>query len=274
MERMARKVRLSLHGEGKAVYKPRHIAERIFAMTAAVPEISVVVPVFNEEGNLRALTEEITAAMEKTGRAWELVLVDDGSTDNSLALMRELTEDSSALRYISLAGNSGQSAAFAAGFAEAAGSIVITMDGDLQNDPADIPAMLERYGKDGVTMVVGWRAKRMDSFAKRLASRIGNAIRNRISRETIRDTGCSLKVMRADMLRRVPIFNGVHRFYPTLMRLEGAVVAEVMVNHRPRNAGVSKYGIWDRARQTLFDLLAVRWLQNRHVSYAVKERKA
>lgn len=238
-----------------------------------VPELSVVIPVYNEEPNLRPLAAEVAAAMEKTGRAWELLFVDDGSTDASLPLIRELCENSPELRYIVLARNCGQSAAFAAGFAEARGGIIITLDADLQNDPADIPAMLEYYDANGAAVVTGWRAKRMDSFAKRLASLAGNAVRNWITREAIKDTGCSLKIMRADMLRKVPLFNGAHRFYPTLMRLEGATVMEMKVNHRPRRAGVSKYGIWDRARRTVFDLFAVRWLQNRRVSYSIRERK-
>ena len=263
---------VSLHGGGKLVYRLR-ILQRGYIMIAA-PELSIVIPVYNEEENLRMLVSEIFSVMQKTGRVWELLLVDDGSTDNSLALMRELAENTQELRYIALACNCGQSAAFAAGFGEARGEIIITLDADLQNDPADIPAMLERYGQNGVTMVVGWRAKRMDTFAKRMASRAGNAVRNWISRETIKDTGCSLKIMRADMLRNIPVFDGVHRFYPTLMRLEGATIAEMKVNHRLRCAGVSKYGIWDRAKRTALDLFAVRWLQSRHVSYSIRERKA
>ncbi len=241
---------------------------------AGRPEISLVVPVYNEEGNLPALTGEIARAMERAGRPWELVLVDDGSTDKSLALIRELAARSPHVRYIALAGNSGQSAAFAAGFREALGDIIVTLDADLQNDPADIPAMLDVYGKDGVTMVVGWRADRKDSFAKRVASRLGNAARNRITGDRIKDTGCSLKVMQREMLLGIPVFTGAHRFFPTLMRLQGAVIAEVKVNHRPRRAGASKYGIWDRARKTAVDLLAVRWLQSRHITIQIKERKA
>ena len=241
-------------------------------MAENAPEISLVVPVYNEEDNLRALAGEIAAAMARAGRPWELLFVDDGSSDGSLAVIRELAAASPAVRYIALAANSGQSAAFAAGFREAVGRLIITMDADLQNDPADIPAMLATHGRDGVSMVVGWRADRKDTVAKRLASRFGNTVRNWVSRETIKDTGCSLKVMEREMLLRLPVFTGVHRFYPTLMRLEGAVIAEVKVNHRPRLAGVSKYGIWDRARKTVVDLLAVRWLQSRHVTIRVKER--
>ncbi len=244
------------------------------AMTTIVPEISLVIPVYNEASNLRALAVEIDAVMTRVGRPWEVLFVDDGSTDSSLATLRELAAASPAVTYISLSANCGQSAAFSAGFREAAGDLLVTMDADLQNNPADIPAMLECYGKNGVTMVVGRRAGRKDTPSKRLASLFGNAVRNWILRETIKDTGCSLKIMRRDMACRLPVFDGAHRFYPALMRLEGAVVAEVAVSHRPRAAGASKYGIWDRARKTVLDLLAVRWWQSRHVSCRIKERKA
>lgn len=237
------------------------------------PEISLIIPVYNEEGNLPVLAKEIAAAMAGIAAAWEVLFVDDGSTDSSLAVIRSLAANAPQIRYMALEKNSGQSAAFAAGIREARGEILVTLDADLQNDPADIPAMLDVYGKDGVTMVVGWRAKRKDTFAKRVASKVGNAVRNWLTRDTIKDTGCSLKVMRADMARNLPVFNGMHRFFTTLMRLEGAKIVEIKVGHRPRFAGVSKYGILDRARKTAFDLLAVRWLQNRHITYAVKERK-
>ena len=243
-------------------------------MSNLIPEISLVIPVYNEEDNLRPLIGEIVSAMMRVGRPWEVVFVDDASTDGSLAILRDLAATMLQVRYVALASNSGQSAAFSVGFSEAAGEVIVTLDADLQNDPGDIPAMLDVCDKDGVTMVVGWRANRQDTLTKRLASRFGNAVRNWISCETIKDTGCSLKVMRRDMLLRLPVFNGVHRFYPTLMRLEGATIAEVVVNHRPRSAGVSKYGIWDRARKTLLDLLAVRWLQARHVVCRIKDRSS
>ena len=244
------------------------------AVSAPVmPEVSIVVPVYNEEENLRPLTGEIFTAMQQTDKPWELIFVDDGSTDASLVVMRELAGTHHAIRYIAFAANCGQSAAFAAGFQEARGKIIITLDADLQNDPMDIPAMLAEYGKNGVTMVVGWRAKRKDTFTKRMASKLGNALRNWITHENIRDTGCSLKIMDAGMAKRMPAFSGMHRFFSALMRLEGAAIAEIKVNHRPRTAGVSKYGVWDRAKKTLFDLFGVRWLQNRHFYHSIKERK-
>ena len=145
--------------------------------------------------------------------------------------------------------------------------MLVTLDADLQNDPADIPAMLQTYAS--CDMVIGWRAKRQDSLVRRSASRVANWIRNRISQETVRDTGCSLKVMRADMLNSIPMFMGMHRFMPTLMKLEGAKVVEMQVNHRPRRRGKSKYGIWDRAMASAYDLLAVRWMQQRHIRYRI-----
>jgi len=229
--------------------------------------ISLVVPVYNEEENIQELYNEVTKAMSHQNCVWELVFVDDGSSDRSLDIIRSLSDKDDCVRYVSFARNCGQSAAFAAGFRCARGDAVVTLDADLQNDPADIPAMLRVF--EGVDMVIGWRAKRQDSFVKRHASRVANWIRNVISQETVRDTGCSLKVMRAEMLRNIPMFTGMHRFLPTLMKLEGARVAEVRVNHRPRTKGVSKYGIWDRALASAYDLLAVRWMKKRHICYHI-----
>ena len=239
-------------------------------MRNAINNVSLIIPVYNEEENLRDLHREISGALAGLACGWEVVLVDDGSTDASLSIIHELAAADPRVRYVSFARNCGQSAAFAAGFRYAGGDVVVTLDADLQNDPADIPAMLEVYGQ-GVDMVIGWRARRQDTFVKRCASRFANWVRNRISRETVRDTGCSLKVMRAEMVRAIPMFTGMHRFLPTLMKLEGAKVAEVPVNHRPRSRGVSKYGIWDRAWASAYDLLAVRWMQKRHIGYVVAD---
>ncbi len=236
-------------------------------MKSSISMISLVVPVYNEEDNINDLHAEVARAMSRQPCAWELVFVDDGSSDHSLDIIRTLASKDERVRYVSFEGNCGQSAAFAAGFRFAQGDVVVTLDADLQNDPADIPAMLQVYAE--VDMVIGWRANRQDSFIKRQASRIANWIRNGISHETVRDTGCSLKVMRSDMLKSIPMFTGMHRFLPTLMKLEGARVAEVRVNHRPRRKGVSKYGIWDRAWASAYDLLAVRWMKKRHIGYLV-----
>lgn len=239
-------------------------------MQNTINKISLIIPVYNEEENLRDLHREVARSLAGLTCEWEMVLVDDGSADASLSIIRDLAAADPHVRYVSFARNCGQSAAFAAGFRHAGGDVVVTMDADLQNDPADIPAMLTVY-RQGVDMVIGWRVKRQDSLVKRYASRFANWVRNRISRETVRDTGCSLKVMRAEMVRRIPMFTGMHRFLPTLMKLEGARVAEVPVNHRPRSKGVSKYGIWDRAWASAYDLLAVRWMQKRHIGYVVSD---
>lgn len=239
-------------------------------MHDAIKKISLIIPVYNEAENLPDLYAEIERALTGLAWDWEVVLVDDGSTDGSLGVIRGLAQADPRVRYLSFEKNCGQSAAFSAGFRHAAGDVAVTLDADLQNDPADIPAMLDIYAQ-GVDMVIGWRARRQDSLAKRYASRLANWVRNGISRETVRDTGCSLKVMRADLARKIPMFTGMHRFLPTLMKLEGATVAEVRVNHRPRAKGVSKYGIWDRAWAAAYDLMAVRWMQKRHIAYRISE---
>lgn len=230
---------------------------------------SMVLPIYNEEPNLGRLFDEIVAVMKDIGAGYEVICVDDGSTDNSRAVIRQLSARHPAFRLVGLSRRQGQSAAMYAGFARAKGEIIITMDADLQNDPADIPQLLASLA--GCDMVCGWRRKRQDRWLTRIASRIANQVRNRLTRESITDTGCSLKVMRASYLKKVRPFVGMHRFLPTLMRLEGARVMEVAVSHRPRLAGVSKYGIWDRAFSGLRDVLAVRWLQDRHLDCEVDE---
>lgn len=235
--------------------------------------ISVVIPVYNEEDNLRELVAEIEAALTPTAIDYEILLVDDGSKDSSLQVIKELAASRPRLKYLAFAENRGQSAAFAAGFASARGQVIVTMDADLQNDPADIPALLTAMQADGgYDMAIGWRAKRQDTWAKRYASKIGNYVRNSLTGETVKDTGCSLKAMRADMARKLPVFNGMHRFLPTLLKMQGATVTERKVNHRARRHGESKYGVLDRLRKTVPDLLAVRWLQTRYIDYKIKER--
>jgi len=233
--------------------------------------VSIVIPVFNEAENLPLLFDEIARAMRPLARAWEVVFVDDGSTDASLAILKDLAEANVEVRYLAFTRNRGQSAAFCAGFDAASHPIVVTLDADLQNDPGDIPAMLALFDQ-GYGMAIGWRRKRQDSFSKRYASKIANAIRNKLTRESVRDTGCSLKVMRRDLLLRIPRFKGMHRYLPTLMKLQGASVAEMPVNHRERHMGVSKYGNWERAVAGVRDLFGVRWLQDRHFGYEIREK--
>ncbi len=233
-------------------------------------QVTIIVPVLNEQENVPILFQEIETAMQTQQRTWQVLYIDDGSTDNSLQVIKELAENNPLVRYISFAKNCGQSAAFAAGFKAANTELVITIDADLQNDPADIPTMLNLFDQ-GYDMVIGWRKNRQDTTAKRFASKIANAIRNAISHETVRDTGCSLKVLRTSMAEDIPMFTGMHRFLPTLMKMQGAKVAEVAVNHRARVHGTSKYSTFGRATKAFVDLLAVRWMQSRYFKYSVRE---
>ncbi|BCS87622.1 glycosyltransferase family 2 protein [Pseudodesulfovibrio sediminis] len=235
-------------------------------------KFTVVLPVFNEQDNLEALFNEIRAAADSTGRPWEAVFVDDCSTDKSLDIIRALAGEYDEVRYVAFAENRGQSAAFCAGFDAAQSDIVVTMDADLQNDPADIPDMLAVFG-DECEMVIGWRSKRKDTFIKRISSRIANKIRDSLMDDGVHDTGCSLKVMRTDLLLKLPRFKNMHRYFPILMKTHGARIKEVKVNHRERGAGVSKYGTLDRAMAGIYDLIGVGWLIKRHIGYSVKEQK-
>jgi len=233
-------------------------------------KLSFVIPVYNEAENLNRLFQEITEKIDVVGIPYEIIFVDDGSKDTSLAIIKELARSNPQVHFISLEHNTGQSAALYAGFQQAAGDVIVTLDADLQNDPADIPAMLTYYGD--YDMVTGWRYNRRDTLSKRIGSRIGNSVRNRLTGETIHDTGCSLKIMKAEMVRRIKMFRGLHRFLPTLMRLEGARVIEVKVNHRPRLHGVSHYSNFQRGIEGLQDVLAVRWMLKRSLRIRVRER--
>jgi glycosyltransferase involved in cell wall biosynthesis len=235
--------------------------------SGTVPEISLVIPVYNEEENLPVLDGEIRAAL--SGLAYEVLYVDDGSTDGSPAVLRSLAQADPRVRVIRQRRNSGQSAALDAGFRFARGSVVVTLDADLQNDPADIPRLLERIGEYDV--VSGVRARRQDSWVRKMSSRIANGVRNRVTRESVTDVGCTLRACRREYLRRIPVFNGMHRFLPTLLRLEGARVTEIPVNHRPRLHGEPKYNISNRLWRGLADLYGVRWMQKRWIDRGLSE---
>jgi len=239
-----------------------------FADVDEAPTISVVIPVCDEEDNLEPLHGEVSAALEKLPPA-EIVLVDDGSRDTSLARMRALSARDPRVRVVALEGNHGQSAALDAGFRAARGEIVVTLDADLQNDPADIPRLVELL--DRADCVNGVRAKRHDGLVRKLSSRVGNGFRNWVTGESVTDVGCSLRAMRTSYLRRVKLYRGMHRFLPTLLRIEGARLLEVPVAHRPRRAGRSKYGIGNRLFVGFVDVLAVRWMQSRALRYRVRE---
>jgi dolichol-phosphate mannosyltransferase len=232
-------------------------------------KISYVIPVYDEENNLGPLYDQIKSVCSVVGGEYEILFIDDFSRDKSLDIIKSLAEKDSSVKYIAFAKNTGQSAALYAGFQHASGDIIITMDADLQNDPADIPEMLKLYGE--YDMVNGWRFNRKDTLSKRIASKFGNRIRNFVIKEDIHDTGCSLKVMRASMLKRVKMYKGLHRFLPAMMRMEGAKVVEMKVNHRERYSGVSKYTNLKRGYEALYDLICVRWMQMRSLKISIRE---
>jgi len=241
-------------------------------LSEANPDVSVVVPVYNESECVGPLCEAIYSVVPGLDRSFEVLLVDDGSSDDTPGLLAAEKARRENLRVIRLLKNCGQSAAMSCGFDHARGKVVVTLDADLQNDPADIPMLLEKIDSGECDVVCGWRQKRRDNFVRRISSKIANGIRNRLSGETISDTGCSLKAYRTEYLRKIKMFKGMHRFLPTLLKLEGAKVIEVPVNHKPRHAGEAKYGVWNRVFKSARDLLAVRWMKSRHIRYEAEEK--
>jgi dolichol-phosphate mannosyltransferase len=233
-------------------------------------DISLVVPVYNEEENLPILIREMTEVLQGLGKSYEMIFVDDGSTDGSRALLKRMIAQDPQIRLLGFKRNCGETAAGAAGLKEARGKVVITMDADLQNDPKDIPKMLD-YLKD-YDMVSGWRERREDSRIKRITSKIANRIRNGLSKESVRDSGCTFRTYKRECLQNLKLYKGMHRFMPTLVRMEGFRVIEIPINHRPRKFGVSKYNTWNRMWRAFVDLLAVRWMKNRHIRYEIEER--
>lgn len=233
-------------------------------------DISVVVPVYNEEENLPILIPKLMEVLEARGQPYEMIFVDDGSTDRSREILKEKASQHPQIHVLGFKRNCGETAAGFAGLKEARGKVVITIDADLQNDPMDIPRMLE-YLKE-YDMVTGWRQKRDDSWVKRITSKIANAIRNRLSGETIRDSGCTFRAYRRECLQNLKLFRGMHRFMPTLVKMEGFQVIEIPIAHHPREFGVSKYTTWNRMWRAFVDLLAVKWMKNRHIQYEIEER--
>jgi dolichol-phosphate mannosyltransferase len=235
------------------------------------PDLSVVFPVYNEEENIPHLLREIKAAVDGRGWTYEIVAVDDGSSDRSLAVLRESRAAYPTLRVLAFEKNSGQTAALDAAWHAARGRLVVSLDADLQNDPADIPAMVKKLEDARADMVIGVRVNRQDTWSRRMQSKIGNGVRNWITRDQITDTGCSLKLVRREAIDRVRLFTGMHRFLPTLVRYAGYKVVEMPVNHRARQFGVSKYGAMNRAFRGLADCFAVRWMGKRMLNYSVRE---
>lgn len=224
------------------------------------PQISIIVPVFGEGTNIGLLVEGVKAAMEPTGRSYETILVDDGSTDNTPHLLRSLKADHPEMKAVFLRRNFGQSAAMTAGFDYARGEIVVTMDGDLQNDPRDIPQMVSKL-EEGYDLVSGWRRDRQDPFlSKRFPSRLANWLIGKTTGVRLHDYGCSLKAYRCEVANQLLLYGELHRFIPVLAQLQGARIAEVEVRHHPRKMGKSKYGI-GRTYRVLLDLFLMLFFQ-------------
>ena len=228
------------------------------------PALSVVVPLYNEEMNLPILQEELRVALRRLD--YEIIFVDDGSVDGTV----ERIETAPNIRLIRFEKNSGQSAAIYAGLTAARGATVVILDGDLQNDPADIPKLLAEIAR-GADLVCGYRIKRRDTVAKRLTSRIANAVRSRYTKDGVRDTGCTLKAMQRECVSALFPFKGMHRFIPALVKAAGYCLVEIPVNHRPRRFGQSKYGLGNRALRATIDMFGVRWLLSRRLNYKIRE---
>ena len=237
------------------------------------PILSIVVPCYNEEGNLGALVAAIREVMSPLELTYEIVIIDDFSTDKSWEILQKLGAEDHRIRARRLAKNCGQSAALWTGIQSARGRFIATLDADLQNDPADLPKFLEALKQ--YDCVCGSRIQsrgRGDGVVRQISSKIANGIRNRLTRETISDSACCYRVFKRECAANLKFFKGMHRFLPTLFKIEGFSVAEIPVNHRTRFAGKSHYGIWNRIFASSYDLFAVRWMQKRMFRYQVKER--
>ena len=242
--------------------------------TATHPWISVVVPIKDERDNLLALTGQLTKVLqgreESKEAPFEIIYVDDGSTDGSSEILDRLAAEHPAVRVLHFDRNYGQSAGFDAGFKRSSGALVVTMDGDLQNDPEDIGTLLS-YAKE-YDLVCGWRTERHDTLTRKISSRVANSVRSAVTGDHVHDTGCSLKVFRRRVVDRLQLFTGMHRFFPALALMHGFTVTEVPVRHHPRTHGISKYGVGNRLFKGLYDLLAVRWMQTRVLRYRFRDR--
>lgn len=227
--------------------------------------LSIVIPVYNESANIQPLVSRLCGALVDFAGAIEFIFVDDGSTDSTLEELRAARGRDPRIRILHFRKNLGQTAAMAAGFHHAHGEAVVTIDGDLQNDPADIPGLVEKLNDWDV--VCGVRVRRQDSWLKRVSSRIANGVRNWATGDNIVDTGCTLKAYRAECVRNLELYQGMHRFLPTLLKMRGFRVVQTPVGHHPRLAGATKYGTWGRMVKGIADLFAVRWMKKNHIDY-------
>jgi len=238
------------------------------------PWISVVVPIKDERDNLLALTGQLLKVLqsreESNASPFEIIYVDDGSTDGSSQILDRLAAEHPVVTVLHFDRNHGQSAGFDAGFKRSKGVLVVTMDGDLQNDPEDICTLLP-YARE-YDLVCGWRTERHDTLMRKISSRVANAVRNAVTGDRVHDTGCSLKIFRRCVIERLQLFNGMHRFFPALALMHGFTVIEVPVRHHPRMHGISKYGVGNRLFRGLYDLMAVRWMQTRVLRYRFRDK--
>jgi glycosyltransferase involved in cell wall biosynthesis len=238
----------------------------------SAPRVSIVVPAYDEQDNLRPLRAAIKEAID--GKIdYEVIFVDDGSKDRTREVAREIAAEDARFRLVALAKNSGETAAGWAGMREAAGDLVCVMDADLQNDPKDLPRMLEKLG-EGWDVVCGWRKRRGDgdNIIRRVSSRVANFVRNALSNENIHDSGCTYRLFKRSCVDGLQLYAGMHRFLPTLFKAQGFKVTEVEVANHPRKFGESKYGVWNRVFRAFYDLLAVRWMLKRWIRLEVGER--
>jgi dolichol-phosphate mannosyltransferase len=236
-------------------------------------ELSFVIPCHNEQDNLRPLVTAIRQAVEPLQRTYEIVLTDDCSTDGTWALLKELAAADARVRGLRFGKNAGQSAAMWAGMKAARGRFIVTLDADLQNDPCDLPQFLEALKQfDCVCGSRGAARGQGDSFIRIASSRIANSVRNKLSGETISDAGCCFRAFKRECIDNLKFFKGMHRFLPTLFKIEGYTVTEISIRHNPRTAGEAHYGVWNRLFASFYDLLAVRWMKKRMFRYEIAER--
>jgi dolichol-phosphate mannosyltransferase len=234
--------------------------------------VSIVIPVKDEAPNIEPLAAEINGAMASQAYPWEVLWVDDGSRDQTLSLILELERKDPRHRHLSFTANCGQSAALVAGFRESQGDVIATLDGDGQNDPQDLPRLIALLLGGEADMVNGYRERRRDGIGRKLASAVGNGFRTLMTGRSVRDVGCSTRVLRRECVSNLPLFKGLHRFLPTIISWRGFRLMEVPVNHRPRARGTTKYGIHNRLWVGLYDLFGVMWLRKRALHYVIRER--
>ena len=232
-------------------------------------DLSIVIPAYNEQDNIRVLLDRLADTFTPLDSCFEVIMVDDGSTDRTQTLLMKEKATRPWLRVVALDRNHGQTCAMSAGFKAARGDVIATLDADLQNDPAEIPRLMSML--DECDAVTGWRVKRNDPWLRKLSTRIANTVRNWLSGENIHDSACSLKIYKRACLEGLTLFEGMHRFMPTLVKMRGYTVKEVPVSHHPRHGGQAKYGVRNRAFRAFIDLLAVRWMKKRYLNYQSEE---